>query len=498
MRFGVVASLLVLLVVVPLACGSDDDAPPRDPIPSTATMMGWIEEILAQGIRRPGYAADEWTEQWAVEMFEGFGLEDVTLDPIDVERWEPLSWSLEVWRVDDPSERLSIPAYPIPFSGSATALEGDVRLATETGGEDVAGAIAVMENELIALPQVAMTGAFSTWAYDPTNEFEDMVQILPFSGLFQDAMEPAIEAGAAAYVGILRGFPWDTDRYYVPYDAHERPIPGLWVSAVNGDALLAFMAGGATRGRIALERSLETVTSHNVTATLPGNSDEWIIIGSHHDGPWASAVEDGTGIALVMAQAQYWSQVPREQRPHNLMFLLNGGHMSGGAGLIHFTETMRDFISNDVVVEIHLEHAAREVRGENGELVVTDDPEPRWWFTSLIPPLEQAVADAICRHDLVRSLIMPPEGFPPGSANPPTDAAFFHPHSPIVSFLTAPVYLFDEADTIDKVHEASLVPLTEATIDIIEAMADHTAASLRAQTYEEPRATPLECEPTIN
>lgn len=151
-------------------------------------------------------------------------------------------------------------------------------------------------------------------------------------------------------------------------------------------------------------------------------------------------------------------------------------------------------MEQDVVVEIHLEHAARQAVGVDGKLVATDEPEPRWWFTSQIPPLEQAVSNAICDHDLKRSLMMPPSGFPPGSENPPTDAAFFHPHSPIVSFLTAPVYLFDEADTLDKVHEPSLVPLTRATIDIVNAMANRSAASLRADVYSPPRSAPLVCD----
>ena len=474
-------------------CSGDDSVGPAGAqIPTTETMVGWIAEIVDQGIRRPGYAADEWTENWARDRFIELGLQDVTLDPIEVVRWEPLRWSLRVWHEGDPENVVEIPSYPVPMSADAAGLEGELVFSAGDEPPSVDGAIAVIENEFIALPQIA-TSAFATWWYDPTGELLDLVQVLPFSARFQNAMEPAIDAGAIAFIGILRGLPWDTDRYYVPYDGEERPIPGLWLSSSNGDRLLEITSQGPTRARIVLERSLEPAISHNLTGTLPGASDEWIIIGSHHDAPWASAVEDGSGIALVLAQAQYWSQVPAAERPHNLMFLLNGGHMSGGAGLIRFVETNRPFLEQDVLVEIHLEHAAREARGENGNLVATDEPEPRWWFTSFIPTLEQAVANAICRHGLKRSFIMPPEGFPPGSRNPPTDAAFFHPSAPIVSFLTAPVYLFDEADTLDKVHEASLEPLTRATIDIVNEMSTHSAQSLRAEIYTPPRATDLNC-----
>src|SRR5262249_31110854 len=155
---------------------------------------------------------------------------------------------------------------------------------------------------------------------------------------------------------------------------------------------------------------------------------------------------------------------------------------------IHFVTENRDFITNDVVVEVHLEHLAREPRAENGRIFPTDRPEWRWWFTSFIPPLEEVVADAICTENLGRSLIMPPEGFPPGAATPPTDAAFFHPTTPIVSFLTAPMNLFDESDPIAMIHEPSLVPVSRAAIRIIAAMRGKTAAELRAARYTPPRA----------
>ena len=76
---------------------------------------------------------------------------------------------------------------------------------------------------------------------------------------------------------------------------------------------------------------------------------------------------------------------------------------------------------------------------------------------------------------------MPPDGFPPGSAAPPTDGAFFHPAGvPIVNLLTAPMYLFDAQDTLDMIHEPSLVPVTRAAIRIINSMQGRSAAELRS------------------
>jgi hypothetical protein len=112
--------------------------------------------------------------------------------------------------------------------------------------------------------------------------------------------------------------------------------------------------------------------------------------------------------------------------------------------------------------------------------MVTDDPEVRWWFTSKNPMLQAAVQAALVEADLRRSMILPPMAF---SAMPPTDGAYFYPAGvPLVHFLTAPMYLFDSKDTIDKVHQPSLEPLGQAVVQIVQSTAGVTAAAMRAGT----------------
>jgi hypothetical protein len=462
---------------------ADDDGDPSvvhsHLLPSQALLMSWIEDIVAQGIRRPGYPADDWTIDWAAERFADLGL-DVRLDPIEVRRWQPNRCALAVWPQASPEARESIPCFAVPYSTPTAGLVAP--LAAFTDGADLSGRIAVVDNTFLRLPQTVMVALFATDHYDPLGEFATLAQTLPFSSRFQNVMEPAIAAGAAGFIGILDGLPWETDQYYVPYDALQRPIPGVWLSQSNGARLRALLAAGPVDGEVIVEADVGPTTSYNVIGTLPGASPEWVIIGSHHDGPWASAVEDASGVAMVLGQALYWSQVPAAERPHNLLFLLNGGHMTGGAGLIDFVTRNADWL-DEVVLEVHLEHIAREGRGENGRLVPTDRPEVRWWFTTEIPPLQAAVKQAIVREGLDRSLIMAPDGFPPGSVAPPTDGAFFHPAGvPMVNLLAAPMYLFDAADTVEMIHEESLVPASRAAARIVAWTRGQTAAGMRAGT----------------
>ena len=302
------------------------------------------------------------------------------------------------------------------------AAGGDVEGELVREGGALAGRIAVAEVELLRMPQSGFR-LLATATHDPDGDFDTLVQVLPFGARFREVMDPAIAAGAAGFVGLLTGFPWETRDYYVPYDAIARPIPGLWLSAADGHRLLAHLRTGVPRARLTVDVRREPVTSHNVVGVLPGRSDEWVIIASHHDAPWASAVEDASGIAMVLAQAAFWAARPPAERPHNLLFLLTAGHMAEAAGTRAFIARHADLLSR-VVLQVHLEHAARRCRPEHGVLVPTDEPEVRWWFTSRIARLEGAVAAALAAHDLRRSLILRPDVFGP---MPTTDGAYFHP-----------------------------------------------------------------------
>lgn len=440
-------------------------------IPGTDEIYGWLEQVFSRGVRRPGYPADAWAEDLGLRLFREFGLEDVRPEPVDLPRWEPLSWSLTV--LPDGEPPYDLPCFPLPHA--APAPDGvELALARLDGG-DVRGRAAVDVVPMNAL-RFDYFEKRSPFIHDPDGTFEDFVHVLPFGRQGQRVMEPAIEGGAAAYIGILGdGYP-DSCNYYVPYDGIERPVPGVWLGRSAGERLLRSMAAGA-RVRLRVESKREIARTHNVVGTLPGASDEWVVIGSHHDGPWASAVEDASGVAMVLAQARYWSRVPVASRPHDLLFVLTSGHMVAGAGTREFIRAHADLLP-EVVLEVHLEHAALECRARDGELVPTGLPEPAWWFTSRNPLLQAAVRDAIVAEDLRRSLIVPPDIF---GAFPTTDGGQFHPAGvPLVDFLTAPVYLFDQADILDKVDRRALAAVTRAAIRIIESTAGVTAAAMRA------------------
>jgi hypothetical protein len=75
-------------------------------------------------------------------------------------------------------------------------------------------------------------------------------------------------------------------------------------------------------------------------------------------------------------------------------------------------------------------------------------------------------------------MLVAPDAF---GTQPPTDGALYHTEGvPVVNFLAAPFYLFDAMDTLDKIDQDHLMPLTRATIRIVESTRGISAADMRA------------------
>ncbi|HYL39636.1 MAG TPA: M28 family peptidase [Bryobacteraceae bacterium] len=76
----------------------------------------------------------------------------------------------------------------------------------------------------------------------------------------------------------------------------------------------------------------------SVWGQLPGTTDEDIIVMAHHDGFFEGALDNASGMAVMLSLAEYYSKVPKEQRRRTLKFVTTAGHHAGSAG----TQWMHD------------------------------------------------------------------------------------------------------------------------------------------------------------
>ncbi|ROR46514.1 M28 family peptidase [Kitasatospora cineracea] len=451
----------------------------RPEMPDTDTIFSWISDLATFSGRGTQTLDDRRSADYLVDAFTRFGLSDIQVQEADSLHWHATRSELTVAGTPVPHApaAFSHDTGIGPFSTGADGLTASI-VDVGDGGEgdfaaaDVRGKI-VLFNLRFTLPRSLLL-AVGEFFHDPHDTVDpaDMNTANPYLSNFEEVLELAIGAGAVGFVGVLADY----------FDSHDiRPeyteditIPGLWVTKANGARIRDLAVGGA-RATLCLEGEKVTTPARTVIGYLPGASDDTIMVQSHHDSAWDGGVEDASGTAEVMALARYYSQLTPQQRPKTLMFVLMDSHFTGYQAHEEFVDT---FITNPatsrrIVANVTLEHIAKQAEiGPDGSLVVYDRPEYRGIFENVSAPLKAAIENAVITHGLHRTLRVPADPLAQAMGELPTDADLVHRAGiPIINLISGPLYLYDKADTIDKVHKPDLVPVALAFADIIDHLA---------------------------
>lgn len=453
-------------------------------LPGSDEIFSWVQDLCKTEHRRPGTPEGHRAERWVADRLREFGMASVNLDPVPITVWNGKRWSLKV------QDRL-IPSFFLVNSGF-TGPEGITAPLVYVGSgrprdfqrTDVSGKIVVADVPFPYLPTgllllfLRLVGA----AYhisDPTRslslrtgQYLNFVRPNFIGGTGEkDAPEhdvywQAHKRGARAVCLILKNQPSNSNSHYGPYDGIMKPMPGLWVGKHDGLELRR-QAKKQARATVVLEGETSPGTMHNVWAVLPGMSEEIILVTSHHDAPFQGAVEDGTGVAQVLAQARIWSAVPREKRPKTLVFVVDAGHFYGSEGAYHFVREHEDLVKKARIL-ITLEHlAAREVKERGEGYEKTGRAALTVMFTSTEPHVIASVTKALKKRPAPCTVPVPFDLLAPA---PTSDAAWYVLKAgvPVVSWIGCPYYLLDEHDTLDMVDQELLAPLCETVTELVK------------------------------
>jgi hypothetical protein len=430
----------------------------------TEEMMDWIREIVSYGIRRPGWPADLKTEDFIEAKFKRFGLDSIEKEPVPVNRWIPSNTSLAVAGKD--TECIAVPytawtgdsgiEAPLVYIGEGTAEQLE--------GKDLAGKIAVLDARFADL-SAGMLRAGELASYDPDGNIPEGVihtanwLIRNFTAYYEAQMR-----GALGFVGLLVDSPIDGCSYWVPYDGFMKELPAVWVGRELAEGVREAAKSGAV-AKLVSAGETTTFDTHNIIGKIKGKGDESILLTSHHDAPFASAVEDASGIALLLALAKTFAQ--REvELDRTLIFIGASGHFHGGIGNRKYVEKHKGAGLEKAVASFGMEHIANEVEEDGqGGYRLTGLPEVRALFAQG-DPLVALIAKGIEKWGMDRSLVVDPYLFGP---EPPCDSApFFTAGIPSLNLISGPLYLFDAYDTPDKVREQDLVPVASFLAELIQ------------------------------
>ncbi len=445
--------------------------------PTQDEVFGYITDVYNFGIRRPGWPATEQVKDYIVRHLESFGFEDVNVEPTTFDLWKEKSWSLTI---GTNAEAWQPETFFFPYSGPTVpeGVEAELIYVGEPTEENFSAADVNGKIVLVDLPATNISWdqmkLFTFMAYDPDNTAEGWSHPYPIGWPARTAYSLAEEHGAAGMVGILHDYPeMGTFGYYAPYDGEFRPLPSLYMLDKDSQRLTEQIQSRVTRARLVLEAdvSLDGGTAWSVYGILPGHREDVVMLHTHFDAPWQSAVEDSSGVGMVLGLARYYAQLPANERENTMVFFFGGSHMVGEVSNSAFMETHNDDIMSKLLVDIAIEHIADDF---NPAAVTTGLAEPRGTFIFENPVLVSTLAETVAQHNTYRMLLFP-TGTPLGV---PTDAGMFSRAGyPVSSMISGPVWLFDNDDTLERVATEELAPLSGMYVDFIGRL-DQTPAPL--------------------
>jgi hypothetical protein len=458
---------------------------------SNGEMYGWIKELWSIGaqseigFRQSGTAADHEAAHYLLDKLDGFGFGNAQLEPVTFPHWKPIGTGLTVAADGAPVE---IPASYMPYT-SATPPQGVTAELLYAGRglgpndfDDAAGKIVIVDLWAPGLAYDTVFAPFTLFTYDPKGTMPGslVTQNWPVHNHTSPtliAYNRAIVAGAVGFIGVIDFALANSDDYYAPYDGVVKSLPGLYVSKSEGTGLKEIVATGPVTATLQLHAEVTEGTTYNVVASLPGATDEAILVTSHFDG-WA--VNDASGTSVVLGLAKYYSQVPPQTLDRTLVFILAGGHFIGDIPTQAFINGHPDLMES-AVVNLNVEHIAAEVAEVNGKLINTGEVAPRAFFISG-PPfggnpyLTEFAEQAVERWDLERTIGIPANG--PLGEDPPGISHWYHAAGiPIMHFISGPAVMFSPFDVPRRVAVDQLRPVTAAFVDIIGNI-DQTDAAL--------------------
>ena len=445
-------------------------------IPLKEEILSWIKTICNMGYRRPGSDADHKVEDFLVQILREFGVSDVKKDEMEVPLWEPENWKFVI-EIDHKKEE--IPSFFLvytDFTGSE-GVSGEL-IYVQTGREidfqknDVNGKIAMIDfrNPPLMMGPLAK---IALYVHDPKNTIPEKLHPATFRLVNWESFYRAYENGAAGVIGIPKDHPGGIKEYFFPADnmaSDPRPIPGLYIGRDDGKELKRMLRKNkdkTIKATIIQTGKKSMGTTSNILGFIQGKTDDIILISSHHDAPFNNAVQDASGSGIVLALAKYFAQFPQGTFDKTLLFLFTAGHFYEEIGGEVFVKKYQNDLIPKIITSIHIEHIAKEFVEKDGKIVATGYPEPRAIFVANSQPLISFVKDAVIKHDLQRTLILPTDN-PLGVA---TDGRPFDDVKlPVISIASAPFYIYNPIDTLDKLAVEEFEPVTKAFIDIIQSL----------------------------
>ncbi len=277
------------------------------------------------------------------------------------------------------------------------------------------------------------------------------------------------KAGAAMIINVM-AVPGNGQ--FNPEGAPEGPdaVPTLTISQDEGFMLRDLLASGQ-KVQLSVKLAIEqraTLTTENIYATLPGATDEQIMVVTHTDGFFQGAMDNASGMATGLELARHYAKIPRAQRKRTMVFLATPDHHHGEHGR---AVVIKEYDWSKVALILNLEHTSQTLLYMvNQDIMTSNAISARRWYASGSPRFQQLVKTTF--QDFNVSVYKVPERNAGGALGALTGfAPAFHLIDHVIYHTTL--------DVPELVPAAGLTYSARAFMKVLDEANTMTAAELR-------------------
>ncbi len=391
-----------------------------------------------------GTEADTENAVWMADKLRSAGVPEVRTQMFDLEpQWMPRSWSVTATAgAGTFALQTAQPAYTTRAT-PAGGLDLEVvyvGLGTEAdfAGRDVAGKAAL----IASMP---------------------MRSTLRHSATVNGAVRRADALGAAAIL-VSVALPGNIRTQFYPTGTD---VPTFSLGQEDGDRLRAMIESNGPAPQVHVDLNVEMVVglkTANVWGTLPGMTDEKIVIVAHRDGWFEGANDNAAGVSTMVVLAEYFAALPRERRRRSIQFVGTPGHHNSARVGIEWIEDNADAVLDKTALLINAEHTgAVDLYMLGNRFGWSNRSSALMWGVSGSPALRAIATDA---YEMFRVSTLVEPGGPVGEISPLQEIV------PAVWLIDAPEFFHSDHETGATVPTGGIEAVTRAFAKIIDEVND--------------------------
>jgi hypothetical protein len=193
-----------------------------------------------------------------------------------------------------------------------------------------------------------------------------------------------------------------------------------------------------------------------VWATLPGTTDEQVVVVAHRDGWFEGANDNAAGVATMMGTAEYFAKLPKQQRRRTIVFLGTTGHHNStaesGAWLASHPE-----VFEKTALLLNCEHTGGVETGP-GNIRASNAVAAFGWYAT-----GDRLADIVVRA--MDGFGVP--SFPQSSPSPPGEIGRYYRLAPSVQIINGGYVWHSDQETAETISASGLAAVTRTYAKVI-------------------------------